>query len=392
MAVDPKVLEYRKAMAARYTQLSAEERPKVAVCEDCKQPSHQSRVCLVTGLLHERDKMRLIGGVAVDGDKTQFSGRELMTALDAGRVKWQKARVATIRVDADSSNFFQSFPMARGWKLMRYGILYGKYDAPNRAVSVHGIYEPAQQGSETGYRLLPDPREARVDALAKALGLEHVGIIVTHPPRDTKEVVLSGTELLLGARDQSRFGDHCVIVTAAPDPATQQLTAHGWQTTEQAVRLFQMGTLSPSTKELGFINSTIALEVAKDEKDAKGKPICVVKEPSREIDTRFMTGFCAIEQFHSEIVGNRFMRIDRQGEQPLTWKNLEVFCADEKRKGMPFHKKIRDFHALIFIVDQMLTHGSGFGQADVTALVDAMMKDDAVAMAKYEQWVLKMMR
>lgn len=388
MSVDPKVAEYRRQMAARYAALPADEKPKVVACEHCQRPEHESRVCPVTGLLHRRDKMRLIGGVVVDGDKHQFNGRELMSALDAGRVKWQKARVQSVRIDSDASTFFQSFPLQRSWKLMRFGYMFGKYDEPNRRVSVHAIYEPPQEGNETGYRLGADARERTVELIAATLGLEHVGIIVTHQPRDSNEAVLSGTELLLAARDQSRFGDHCVIVTVAPDAATQQVTAQGWQTTEQCVRLFQMGTLQPSQQQLGFINSSIALEVAKDEKDAKGRPVCVVKEATHEIDCRFMTGYCAIEQFRSDIVENRFLRSDRPGERPIAWANVDAFFKDEKRVGKEFPEKMRDFHLLVFVVEQMLKHGEGFDDSHVKELIAGILKKDQVATARFEQWCM----
>lgn len=385
---DPKVAEYRRQMAARYASLPAAEKPHLELCDQCRQPVHVARVCRATGLLHEREKMRLVGGMAMDDDKKQYSGRELMSCLDASRVKWQASRVARVRIDGDANAIFQSFPVRQRWQVMRCGILYGTFDKPNRCVSVHAIYEPEQRGDALGFQLGVDPREQRVDELAALLGMERVGICVTHPPRDTSVVSLSAVELLLCAREQSRFGDHCVIVTVAPDPATKQIQAQGWQTSEQCVRLFQMGVLAPSVAEggLGIVHSSVALEVARSEKDEKGNPKLVVKEPSKEIDAHFMLSFSAIEQFHSELCTNLFVRISRAGEPAPTLDNLDVFLKDQKRAARPFHERVRDFHVLVFLMEAVF--GGKPDSADMKAFVAAMLAADPVAMARFEVMVL----
>lgn len=382
-----KMAEYRRQQAARYSSLPQADKPHVKICETCNRPTHDSRVCMVSGLLHDRERMKLIGGMAVSDDKMQYTGAELLSALNAGRIKWQAARVKKVQIDSDASTYFQSYPMRSGWKIMRLGIMYGTYDAFTKTVAVHAIYEPEQEGNESGFRLGADPREHRVDQLANLLGLQRVGIVVTHPPRDASEVTLSGVEILLAAREQSRFGDHCVIVTCAPDAATKQFAAQGWQASEQAVELFRMAVLSPSTEKLGYITSSIALEVAKDEKDDKGRPKMVVKEPSHEIDTHFMTAFLAIEQFHSEVVFNTFIRISRPGEAPPNFANLDAYFKDAKRVNKKFHEKIQDFHILIFLMENLFN--GKFEDGAIKEMITAMEKKDEIGMARFEVSVLE---
>jgi nuclear protein localization family protein 4 len=265
--------------------------------------------------------------------------------------------------------------------LQRCGILYGDYDAVSGTITAHCIYEPEQEGDDMFFKLLPDPREKRVDAIAKALGLRRVGIILTHPPRDAEEIVLTAGELLLLAREQSRFGDECVLLTVAPDPATHQIAAQAWQASEQCVRLFRMGVLSRD-EHPGMVRSTIPLELAQDVRDEKGHQKCVVRQPSDTIDARWMTAYCAVESFDSNVIQNKFVRISRPGEAPPDFPNLRAYLSDPKRNRLPFCQQISDFHVLIFLAEKLLQR-----EADIVALVAAVKNGDASGAARFEEMV-----
>lgn len=90
----------------------------------------------------------------------------------------------------DEINRFVGFWVDHGMLVQRVGMLYGRYEEDevteggSKAV-IHGIYEPPQRIDKFGgVRLMQDPRESEVLKITKAAGLEHVGWIFTHPPRD----------------------------------------------------------------------------------------------------------------------------------------------------------------------------------------------------------------
>lgn len=88
-------------------------------------------------------------------------------------------------------NNFVSFWLNHGMLVQRVGLLYGRYendeniDVGSTKIVIHGIYEPPQTVSDTGgVRLLHDPDEHNVTKITKAAGLDRVGWVFTHPPRN----------------------------------------------------------------------------------------------------------------------------------------------------------------------------------------------------------------
>jgi nuclear protein localization family protein 4 len=387
MATDPKVLELRRLMAERYKQARPEDRPQPRDCNDCGKSVFSSEVCMMTGRLHNLDAKIVVGGVVVDKDKRFFTGGELVAAIDRQRVKWQAARTSKVSVDADSAMIFQTFVLQRQWKLMRYGIMYGTYDAATHEVFVHSIFEPEQVNSETGFDPVPDPLEERVNLLASYLGLIRVGIVMTHPPRDVSECVLEGKELLLLAREQSRFGDHCVLFAISPNPETQQIDAVAWQASQQCVNLYRIGLITESTEDPRFVYSSQPLEVAQEDRDAKGRQTCVTKEPSRNVDAQWMLAPVAVAQFSSDLIGNRFIRLSRPGEAPPNFTNLRRFFDDPKRKQLSLVEQVRDFHVLVFLMVHVFDVRS-----DMPHLVKAVLAKNKNDMAAFEAILRDYMR
>jgi len=382
-SVDPKVLEMRKLMAERYRQTPASEKPHIRECSECKKPVYASEVCAVTGRYHDLDKKKIIGGTLVDADQKKVTGSDLVKAIDGVRVKWQAARTVKVQVDADSAAIFQTFVLQRQWKLQRFGIMYGTFDSASNAVTVHSVYEPEQRGvGESSFEVLPDAREEKVDRLAALLGLSRVGIMITHPARHSDEMILSGREIMLLAREQSRFGDHCVCVAIAPNPETKEINAQAWQASEQCVHLYRIGLLSEHPSDVRFCHSSQPLELAQDEVDAKGKKQCIIKEPSHSVDCRWMIGYCAVESMTSSIVSSRFMRISRPGEAPPTLTNLQNFLKDPKRKDKKFVEKLSDFHVLVFLTEHLFDIKS-----DMPLICDAVVRRDNEPVAAFEELI-----
>eukprot|EP00759_Apiculatamorpha_spiralis_P057187 PhF_6_TR8485/c0_g1_i1/m.13274/K14015/NPLOC4, NPL4; nuclear protein localization protein 4 homolog len=338
--------EYKRRMAEKYKKAPEAEKPHIKECPDCHKPEFQSDICPETGIYHPKEG-RVVFGVRVESNI--ITGQQLQKLLSTVRVAWQKSRTEKVLIDEDSINMFQSFMLSRRWAFQRYGIMYGT--SKDGVVEVHSIYEPEQEGSKDDFKVLKDSRLERVDNMAEMFGLKRVGILVGHGERNREEIVLSAKELLTCVKDQSRFGDHCVIVTVCPNAETRQTEVEAWQASEQAVTLFRGGFLSPSSTKLGYVHSTIPLEVAEVKTDGKGGQSMVCKEPSVEVDTRWMLSYTAIESFTSNILTNRFIRISRPGEAPPAIQNLKMYMNDPKRSRQTFLQKISDFHVLIYLMD-----------------------------------------
>eukprot|EP00571_Detonula_confervacea_P008544 CAMPEP_0172315746 /NCGR_PEP_ID=MMETSP1058-20130122/26143_1 /TAXON_ID=83371 /ORGANISM="Detonula confervacea, Strain CCMP 353" /LENGTH=515 /DNA_ID=CAMNT_0013029899 /DNA_START=34 /DNA_END=1581 /DNA_ORIENTATION=+ len=74
----------------------------------------------------------------------------------------------------------------------------------NAKVIVEAIYEPPQEAdpeAAEGFVILEDPNEENVESLAKMLGLQRVGWIVGHPPRE-EGFQLSAAEIIMAAELQ----------------------------------------------------------------------------------------------------------------------------------------------------------------------------------------------
>ena len=363
--MDPRIAEVRRQMAVKYQRTPTDQKPHIKLCGACHKPLFESKICPSTGKLHLDGSESFVGGTAVDREKKQFSGQELLAAINATRVRWQPSRITLLKVDATAVNIFQSFVLMRQWSLMRLGYLYGTVE--KGVVTAHCIYEPEQQGSKVDVTLLPDEREARVDKLSALFGLQRVGIIVTHQPRRQEDMILSGRELLLIAKEQSRFGDHCVMVTIGPNPETKQIHALVWQASEQCVNLYRLGVLSEDVTAEHRIVSTTPLEIAEDTGDGS-KRRCIIKEPSCHVDARWMTSFVAIETIHSTLFTNLFVRISQPGESPPTMNNLKTFFHDPKRTRLNFVNRIADFHVLVFLCESIFDI-----KTDMPILVEAVL-------------------
>ncbi|AYU79467.1 NPL4 [Leishmania donovani] len=398
--------------------------PEVRKCDACQQPTYSANVCPASGLFHDLDKKKLIGGSVVTSNV--ISSSQLMAAIDQTRVKWVPSRTQLVKVDAQSINIFQSFVAQMDWKLQRYAILYGLYDDATHTIEVHAVYEPEQHGSTYTFEPLPDAHLDKVEKIAKALGLRRVGVACTHPMRDPEHILLNFRELLLCAKEQSRYGDECALLTVAPAamPSTKSggttsapgelptgsaaassgptleptivVSCQAWQTSPQCVHLYRLGVLQESSggeaalqdvEQARQVHCTMALEVAQTDTDPRGHQRFVTKAPSTEIDTRWFTSYIAVQQFESPIVRGAFMRLSRPGMPPPVLQNLRNYIRDPKRKSMSFAETIADFHVLVYLLTQIFTSDDEL-RALCSVARTKMMTEEA---ANYQAILLGMM-
>lgn len=79
-------------------------------------------------------------------------------------------------------------------------------DTETNAVTVDAIYEPPQEGDVYGFEVFDDPNDAKMEAITTALGLEKVGWVFSHPPREDETFQFSSREILLAAQLQCDAG------------------------------------------------------------------------------------------------------------------------------------------------------------------------------------------
>ena len=345
--------------------------PNNSTCAKCDVPRIESEICAATGMFHEVKERRLVGGIELSGDRRTF------TKLKPARVLIQPARVSLVQVDTDSIGVFQTFVAQTSWSVMRIGVLYGTVDAsaarasvPSGSnvtttspaptgsviVSVHSIYEPEQLANDSrvvdwgGSR---DPRLPKVDALAGLLGLRRVGLIVTHPVRDSAEVVLTGQELMMIAREQSIWGGHCLLLTAGSDAVTGQPHFKAWQVSERALYLFRLGMLSAHPENRSTISSSQPLQLAQDDVDDKGTHSVLVLPATSFVDCMYLLGGITVKQWTSPWLRNEFIRISRPGERPPDFADLHIFFQQPERQGLQLLQQLRDFHVLVFLMENL---------------------------------------
>eukprot|EP00614_Pseudopedinella_elastica_P008963 CAMPEP_0172609264 /NCGR_PEP_ID=MMETSP1068-20121228/29277_1 /TAXON_ID=35684 /ORGANISM="Pseudopedinella elastica, Strain CCMP716" /LENGTH=457 /DNA_ID=CAMNT_0013412751 /DNA_START=142 /DNA_END=1515 /DNA_ORIENTATION=- len=106
----------------------------------------------------------------------------------------------------ESVGSFVSSLQGFGWGQCRMGYLYGTVDEAASKVTVEALYEPPQEVSPSGFEALEDPRAEQVAHLAKLLGMQRVGCILAHPPREDG-FVLSSSEVLFAGLQQLEAAD-----------------------------------------------------------------------------------------------------------------------------------------------------------------------------------------
>lgn len=90
----------------------------------------------------------------------------------------------------DLSNFIRNWVEHKHQAEQRVAYLYGYYaEDPHYKGGIRGIveaiYEPNQKGSYNSFELLPDPHLHNVEEIAKCLGLERIGWMITETNHDT---------------------------------------------------------------------------------------------------------------------------------------------------------------------------------------------------------------
>ncbi|GBG31730.1 Nuclear protein localization protein 4-like [Hondaea fermentalgiana] len=215
-------------------------------------------------------------------------------------------------------------------------------ERPEKGVIVHAFYEPLQEASAEGVQLLEDPREEKVEAVAKALGLEKVGFLFSHPPGregytiSTHEVS-NAAEQALEATD-GKMDSPFVVVKV---------------TSESGNASFDAFSLTPQCLEMVAEDAILSM------RDAPGHSavnetftVIVEKKGAEVVDNDFFIKRVPILSHTSPFAG-AFPRYNRiQGDQPSAQALKRVLePLGRNPSDAALAKALADFQVLIYLTE-----------------------------------------
>jgi len=214
-----------------------------------------------------------------------------------------------------------------------------KEGAPQQGVKVHAIYEPLQESSALGFQLLEDPREEQVEAIAEALGMEKVGIMFSHPPREgyvisTHEIIHAGEQALEATN--GKFDSPFVLVKVTSDEGNASFDA--FSLTPQALEMVAEDALLALKETPGHsaVNETFT--------------VIVEKKAVEVVDNDFFIKRVPILS-HSSPYSGKFPRFNRDHDtkpSPMALKSvLESLGSNPTDDAIA--KALSDFQLLIFL-------------------------------------------
>mmetsp|Transcript_8447 Transcript_8447/g.14333 ORF Transcript_8447/g.14333 Transcript_8447/m.14333 type:complete len:438 (+) Transcript_8447:115-1428(+) len=290
------------------------------------------------------------GKLPLKSMKMQWTLNEFMD-LDAKFkfvLKEPEAAMCTkVSLDTASLNNFQQYMWSFNFQMMRIGFLYGHFNEDG-SVKVEFIYEPPQSATESSFELLEEEgseeEAARVEKLAELLGVQRVGWLVLHPPRE-QFFHLSGLEVLTAAELQLEAAQGVndtsfvtVKVTLTPE---DKVDVYACQVSKQCMEMVAEGALEIS-KHPGncHINETFTAKVELRVTD--------------EVSTNFFMANVPIAQHDSTEFVSFFPRPHRTGQAAAGPADLRAQLEKAGSQGWTLLDVLSDFHLLLFLGSSFL--------------------------------------
>ncbi|KAL0303962.1 UNVERIFIED_CONTAM: NPL4-like protein 1 [Sesamum radiatum] len=244
-----------------------------------------------------------------------------------------------VSFDRDAANAFQHYVNETlAFAVKRGGFMYGTVSEEGK-VEVDFIYEPPQQGTEENLILLRDPDEEKlVEAIALGLGMRKVGFIFTQTiSQDKKDYTMSNAEILqaveLHAEGDLKEWVTAVVKLEVNEDGGADVHFEAFQMSDMCVRLFKEGWFERDIQE------EIDPKLSRMTKD-----VVVGGKDTREVDNDFFLVVVKIFD-HQGPLSSTFPIENRRS--PVTMKALKNHL--DRAKGLPFVKRISDFHLLLLL-------------------------------------------
>ncbi|CAI9785638.1 unnamed protein product [Fraxinus pennsylvanica] len=244
-----------------------------------------------------------------------------------------------VSFDRDSANAFQNYVNETlAFAVKRGGLMYGTV-SPEGKVEVNFIYEPPQQGTEENLILFRDPDEEKlVEAIALGLGMKRVGFIFSQTvSQDKKDYTMSNAEILqaveLHTESDLKEWVTAVVKLEVNEDAGADVHFEAFQMSDMCVRLFKEGWFEKD------IQGEVDPKLSRMTKD-----VVVAGKDTREVDNDFFLVVVKIFD-HQGPLSSTFPIENRN--VPVSMRALKTHL--DRTKGLPFVKRISDFHLLLLI-------------------------------------------
>jgi nuclear protein localization family protein 4 len=253
-----------------------------------------------------------------------------------------------VSLDSPSVIDFQSYLQRFQFQRKRFGFLYGKYvDDPEekgrKKAIVEAIYEPPQQpdpDSAEGFEQLEDPMEDTVEQIAQMCGLQKVGWIFGHPPREAG-FVLSAAEVIMAAELQLEAAGGVeetpfvtVKVTTGKDG---NVSVEAFQVSQQCMAMAAEEALEvgPNTAVCTVNETFTAIQEGKE---------------SKTVDNNFFLTVVPIVQHTSEIFVSQFPKANRElDDRTPSHDELKRQLSKSGTAGWTFIDLLSDFNLLLYL-------------------------------------------
>ena len=258
----------------------------------------------------------------------------------------EQAICKQVSLDAPSVHDFQSHLQRFQFARKRFGYLYGKFvdtEEDGKKAIVEAIYEPPQQvdpDAAEGFEMLDDPLEEHVEAIAQLCGLQRVGWIFGHPPREDG-FVLSNAEIIMAAELQLQAAGG---VEETPFCTVKVTTGKDGNVSVEAFQVSQQ-CMAMAAEEALEVGPNPAFCVINDTFTAiqEGKE-------SKTVNNNFFLTVVPIVQHTSEIFVSQFPRMNRDlDDRTPSHDELKRQLSKSGTAGWTFIDLLSDFNLLIYL-------------------------------------------
>ncbi|KAI8906704.1 NPL4 family-domain-containing protein [Gorgonomyces haynaldii] len=266
----------------------------------------------------------------------------------------------------------------------RFGYLYGRYEQyPDVPLGVKAvvatIYEPPQEAAHDWIQLqLPDPNEASVETVAKALGLVRIGCIYTDLfddgtgkgtvvcKRHADSYFLSSQECIMAAQMQQmypvpskysstgQFGSRFVTCVISGN-TENQIDIMSYQVSNACVGMVKDGIIEPTVKpQLMRVkptsNDQYIPEVFYTYKNEYNLQVRSTAKPTFPVEYLLVTSTHGFPQKPSPTFVSSSFPIENR----IIETNRNMRTLKDAMKQSPLLDKLSDFHLLLFLYESSI--------------------------------------
>jgi nuclear protein localization family protein 4 len=260
-----------------------------------------------------------------------------------------------VSLDSASVGEFQSYLRRFQFSRKRFGILYGKFvdsssegeegeevNGEKKAI-VEAIYEPPQIANPDvaeGFEMLEDPMEDTVEEIAQMCGLEKVGWIFGHPPREDG-FVLSSSEVIMAAEMQLEAAggveDTPYVTVKVTTGEDGNVSVEAFQVSKQCMAMAAEEALEIGP-DPGFCNINETFTAIQEGKESK------------TVNNNFFLTVVPIVQHNSQVFVSQFPKANRDlDDRTPSHDELKRQLSKSGTAGWSFIDLLSDFNLLIYL-------------------------------------------